>query len=141
MTPEQTKLVQTSFAQVAPIADTAAAIFYDRLFELDPPLRRLFPEDLREQRVKLVAMLATAVNNLQQWETVSPRVQELGRRHVAYGVKPDDYETVGAALIGTLETGLGEAFTPAVREAWIACYATISAEMKQAAAQSETVKA
>jgi nitric oxide dioxygenase len=141
VTPEQTKLVQTSFAQVAPIADTAAAIFYDRLFELDPPLRRLFPEDLREQRVKLVAMLATAVNNLQQWETVSPRVKELGRRHVAYGVKPSDYETVGAALIGTLETGLGEAFTPAVREAWIACYATIAAEMKQAAAQSETIKA
>jgi hemoglobin-like flavoprotein len=141
MTPEQTILVQSSFAQVAPIADTAAALFYNRLFELKPSLRGLFGEDLREQQTKLMAMLTTAVNNLHQWDAVSPHVKQLGRRHVAYGVKPADYDTVGAALIDTLEKGLGETFTPSVREAWVACYTAIAAEMQQAAEQAETVKA
>lgn len=141
MTPEQTGLVQTSFAQVAPIADMAATLFYDRLFELKPTLRDLFSEDLREQRRKLMAMLTTAVSNLHQWDAISPQVKQLGRRHVAYGVKPADYDTVGAALIETLEKGLGEAFTPPVREAWTACYTTIAAEMRNAAEQVEPVKA
>ena len=140
MTSEQTTLVQTSFAQVAPIADTAATLFYDRLFELNPSLRGLFDEDLREQRIKLMAMLTTAVNNLQQWDAVAPRVKQLGLRHVGYGVKPADYDTVGTALIDTLEKGLGDAFTPPVRDAWIACYTTIAAEM-QAVEPAETVKA
>jgi hemoglobin-like flavoprotein len=140
MTSEQTALVQTSFAQVAPIADTAATLFYDRLFELNPSLRGLFDEDLREQRIKLMAMLTTAVNNLQQWDAVAPRVKQLGLRHVGYGVKPADYDTVGTALIDTLEKGLGDAFTPPVRDAWIACYTTIAAEM-QAVEPAETVKA
>ena len=139
MTSEQTTLVQTSFAKVAPIADTAATLFYDRLFELNPSLRGLFNEDLREQRMKLMAMLTTAVNNLPQWEAVAPHVKQLGLRHVGYGVKPADYDTVGIALIDTLEKGLGEAFTPPVRDAWIACYTTIVAEM-QAVELAETVK-
>lgn len=140
MTSEQTSLVQASFAQVAPIADTAATLFYDRLFELNPSLRGLFSEDLREQRIKLMAMLTTAVNNLHQWETVAPHVKQLGWRHVSYGVKSADYDTVGTALIDTLEKGLGEAFTPPVRDAWIACYTTIAADM-QAVEQAKTVKA
>jgi hemoglobin-like flavoprotein len=130
MTSEQTTLVQTSFAKVAPIADAAATLFYDRLFELNPSLRGLFNDDLREQRIKLMAMLTTAVNNLHQWETLAPDVKRLGLRHVGYGVKPRDYDTVGAALIDTLQKGLGEAFTPPVRDAWIACYTTIAAEMQ-----------
>jgi len=139
MTLEQTTLVQTSFAQVRPIADTAATLFYDRLFELNPSLRGLFKEDLREQRKKLMAMLATAVDNLHQWDTVAPHVKQLGLRHVGYGVKPADYDTVGSALIDTLEKGLGEAFTPPVRDAWLACYTTIVAEMQ--AVEAETIKA
>ena len=139
MTSEQTTLVQTSFAQVAPIADTAATLFYDRLFELNPSLRGLFSEDLREQRMKLMAMLTTVVNNLHQWHAVAPHVKQLGLRHVGYGVKPADYDTVGSALIDTLEKGLGEAFTPPVRDAWLACYATIVAEMR--AVETETIKA
>jgi len=138
MTSEQTTLVQTSFAQVAPIADTAATLFYDRLFELNPSLRGLFKEDLREQRKKLMAMLATAVDNLHQWDAVAPHVKQLGLRHVGYGVKPADYDTVGSALIDTLEKGLGEAFTPPVRDAWLACYTTIVAEMR--AFETETIK-
>ena len=139
MTSEQTTLVQTSFAKVAPIADTAATLFYDRLFELNPSLRGLFDEDLREQRMKLMAMLTTAVNNLSQWDAVAPHVKQLGLRHVGYGVKPADYDTVGIALIDTLEKGLAEAFTPPVRDAWIACYTKIVAEM-QAVKLAETVK-
>ena len=141
MTPEQTKLVQTSFAHVVPIADTAANLFYDKLFEIDPSLRRLFSDDMADQKKKLVAMLATAVNNLHQWDTVSPAVKQLGQRHVGYGAKPEDYDKVGQALIGTLEAGLGDAFTPPVREAWTACYTTIAADMLEAAETSETVKA
>ena len=139
MTPEQTTLMQTSLTQVAPVAETAATLNYDRLFELNPSLRGLFREDLREQRMKLMAMLTTAVNNLHQWHAVAPHVKQLGMRHVGYGVKPVDYDTVGSALIDTLEKGLGEAFTPPVRDAWLACYTTIVAEMR--AVETETIKA
>lgn len=134
MTPEQQVTVRTSFAKVAPIADVAATLFYEDLFERDPRLRPLFKEDMTEQRQKLMAMLGTAVANLRNWEKVQAAVQALGRRHVEYGVKPADYDTVGAALIATLEKGLGHDFTPEVREAWLACYAAIRAEMLGAAA-------
>lgn len=92
-----------------PVSDTAATIFYDRLFELDPSLRVLFASDLTEQRRKLMAMLATAVSNLHHLERVLPQIQQLGRQHLAYGVTPASYDTVGTALISALETGLGEA--------------------------------
>ena len=140
MNSDQITLVQSSFAQVAPIADTAATLFYDRLFEIDPPLRRLFNNDLKEQRMKLVAMLATAVNGLNQWATVSSQIQRLGQRHIAYGVKSKDYDTVGQALIGALEAGLGDAFTSPVRDAWIACYTAIAKEMMQGAEKTEAVR-
>lgn len=133
MTPEQQILVQTSFAKVAPIADQAATLFYDDLFQRNPRLRSLFKEDMTEQRRKLMSMLGTAVANLRQWEQIALAVQTLGQRHVAYGVAPEDYATVGAALIATLEKGLGDAFTDNVREAWTACYAAIVAEMARGA--------
>jgi hemoglobin-like flavoprotein len=129
MTPEQQTLVRSSFAKVAPIADTAAILFYEELFRLDPGLRPLFKEDLTEQRKKLMAMLTTAVLNLGEWEKISAAVKALGRRHVSYGVKPADYQTVGAALIATLEKGLGADFTPEVRAAWLACISTVAGEM------------
>jgi hemoglobin-like flavoprotein len=121
--------VQTSFAKVAPIADMAATLFYEDLFQRNPRLRALFKDDLTEQRQKLMSMLGTAVANLRQWEKIAAAVQALGRRHVAYGVEPADYDTVGAALIATLEKGLGNDFTQEVRKAWIACYAAIVADM------------
>jgi hemoglobin-like flavoprotein len=129
MTPEQQTLVRNSFAKVAPIADTAAALFYDELFKRDPALRSLFKPDMTEQRQKLMAMLATAVANLGEWEKISAAVAALGRRHVGYGVKPADYQTVGAALIATLEKGLGADFTPEVRAAWLACINQVAGEM------------
>jgi hemoglobin-like flavoprotein len=91
MTPEQVKLVQDSFSKVAPIADTAATLFYNRLFTIAPELRSLFPDDLTEQKKKLMQMIATAVGNLHQVEKILPAVENLGRRHVAYGVTAKHY--------------------------------------------------
>jgi hemoglobin-like flavoprotein len=134
MTPDQVKLVQESFAKVVPIAEKAADLFYDRLFVIAPELRALFPEELKSQKTKLMQMLATAVNNLHQVEKIVPAVQDLGKRHARYGVTDTHYEPVGAALLWTLEQGLGPAFTPSTREAWTATYATVASVMKDAAA-------
>ena len=135
MTPEQVKLVQQSFAKVAPIADQAADLFYDRLFESAPGVRPLFPDDMTVQKQKLMQMLTTAVANLHRVEEILPVLEDLGRKHVGYGTKPTHYDTVGEALLWTLEQGLGDAFTPPVQEAWTATYATIAGVMKAAAAE------
>ena len=133
MTPNQIKLVQTSFAQVAPIAATAADLFYGRLFEIAPQVRAMFPDDLGEQKKKLMAMLGTAVAGLSRLETLMPAVQALGRRHAGYGVKAQHYASVGSALLWTLEKGLGEAFTPEVKDAWATTYIVLSTTMMNAA--------
>jgi len=130
MTPEQVTMVQESFKKVVPIAGTAADLFYDRLFEIAPEVRRLFPDDLREQKKKLIAMLATAVTNLHQVDKIIPAVENLARRHHAYGVKPEHYQPVGAALLWTLEQGLGAEFTPALKAAWTATYLTLAGVMQ-----------
>ncbi len=136
MTPIQIELVKSSWAKVAPIADDAAALFYGRLFELDPELKSLFKSDMKEQGRKLMAMLNTAVNSLDKVETIVPAVQDMGRRHVDYGVKDQDYDTVGAALLWTLEQGLGEGFTEEVKAAWVDTYTLVATTMKAAAAQA-----
>jgi hemoglobin-like flavoprotein len=129
----QKALVQTSFAQVRPIADAAAALFYRRLFELDPKLRPLFKGDMEEQGRKLMEMLGLAVKGLDRPETLLPALAALGRRHASYGVNERDYETVGAALIWTLEQGLGSSFTPDIREAWSALYRFVADTMREGA--------
>jgi hemoglobin-like flavoprotein len=134
MTPENQALVRDSFAKVVPIAPQAAALFYDRLFRLDPSLKPLFKGDMQEQGRKLMAMIGTAVANLDRLETVVPAVQALGRRHATYGVRPESYDTVAAALLWTLGQGLGEAFTPAVEAAWTETYTILATVMKDAAA-------
>jgi hemoglobin-like flavoprotein len=133
MTPNQIKLVQASFAQVAPIAATAADLFYGRLFEIAPQVRSMFPEDLSEQKKKLMAMLGTAVAGLSHIDTLMPAVRALGRRHAGYGVKAQHYAPVGSALLWTLEKGLGEAFTPEVKDAWATTYIILSTTMMDAA--------
>ena len=132
MTPEIRQHVQSSFAAVAPIADQAAELFYGRLFETAPELRPLFKGDLKEQGRKLMKMLALAVNGLNDLDRLVPVVEELGRRHTGYGVKPADYTAVGNALLWTLEKGLGEKFTPDVRAAWAAVYELLSSVMIKA---------
>ena len=134
MIPEQVKLVQESFSKVVPIADRAADLFYDRLFETTPAVRPMFPEDLTTQKQKLMQMLSIAVNNLHQIETILPAVEELGRRHVAYGAEPEHYDTVGETLLWTLEQGLGDGFDSEVEAAWTAAYGVIAGAMKSAAA-------
>ncbi len=134
MTAEQKLLVQTTFAKVVPIADTAAALFYGRLFEIDPALRPLFKGDLVEQGRKLMRMIGVAVNGLDRLDQIVPAVQQLGVRHVAYGVKDEHYATVAVALLWTLEQGLGADFTPEVRSAWTAAYTLLAETMKTAAA-------
>ncbi|MHB9118209.1 MAG: globin family protein [Burkholderiales bacterium] len=135
MTPAQIDLVKTTWAQVVPINETAAALFYGRLFELDPALKPLFKGDMVEQGRKLMAMINTAVNALDRLDAVVPAIQDMGRRHVAYGVKEQHYDTVGAALLWTLEKGLGAAFTPDAKDAWAAVYGLLAGTMKQAAAE------
>ncbi len=134
MTPTQVGLIRESWAAVEPIADTAAGLFYGRLFELDPALERLFRRtDMDRQRKVLMQTLTVVVKTLDRVEDLLPAVEALGRRHAGYGVREAHYATVGAALLWTLEQGLGEAFTPAVREAWAAAYGTLASVMIEAA--------
>lgn len=135
MNAQQKYLVQSSFEKVAPIAETAAALFYGRLFELDPSLRAMFTTDLKEQGRKLMHMLTLAVRGLDRLDELVPAVQGLGRRHAHYGVQPEHYDTVASALLWTLDKGLGEAFTPEVKEAWVAVYTLLATTMQSAAAE------
>ena len=136
MTPQQVTLVTTSWEKVKPISETAAELFYGKLFELDPSLKPLFKGDMKDQGRKLMAMINTAVNGLKNLDAIVPAVQELGRRHVGYGVKDEHYDTVAAALLWTLEQGLGDAFTPDVKQAWTETYVLLATTMKNAAASA-----
>jgi nitric oxide dioxygenase len=129
MTPDQVKLVQESFAKVVPISEQAAILFYDRLFEIAPSVKPMFPTDMAEQRKKLMATLAVVVNGLSNLESILPAASALAKRHVSYGAKPAHYPVVGAALLWTLEKGLGDAWTPEVAGAWTAAYGTLSGYM------------
>jgi hemoglobin-like flavoprotein len=129
MTSEQVALVQQSFAKVAPISDAAAVMFYDRLFEVAPAVRAMFPADMTEQRKKLMGTLAVVVNGLSNLESILPAASALARRHVAYGAKPEHYPVVGATLLWTLEQGLGEAWTAELAAAWTVAYTTLSGYM------------
>jgi hemoglobin-like flavoprotein len=135
MTPTEKDLVQSTWAKVVPIADQAAALFYNRLFEIDPTLRPLFTTDIGEQGKKLMQMITVCVNGLDTIDELVPAVRELGRRHAAYGVTEAHYQTVAGALLWTLEQGLGPAFTPDVKAAWTTVY-TVLATTMQAGAKS-----
>ncbi|MAT50489.1 MAG: hemin receptor [Porticoccaceae bacterium] len=133
MNEETIVTVQSTFSKVAPISEQAAALFYGRLFELDPSLKPLFKGDMREQGIKLMKMLAIAVNSLRDPDTLIPAVENLGVRHIDYGVEDSHYDTVGAALLWTLGQGLGDDFTPDVEAAWTEVYGTLASVMKTAA--------
>jgi nitric oxide dioxygenase len=141
MTPEQVTLVQQSFSKVAPISEQAAVLFYDRLFEVAPSVRAMFPNDMTEQRKKLMATLAVVVGGLTNLEAVLPAASALAKRHVGYGAKPEHYPVVGGALLWTLEKGLGEAWTPEVAAAWTEAYGTLSGYMiSEAYGQSQAAE-
>jgi hemoglobin-like flavoprotein len=128
----QQELVRTSFARLAVMPEVAAALFYERLFEANPDFRALFKNDMRVQGLKLMTTLAMVVYNLPEPGKVSPVIRDLAVRHVGYGVRLADYDTLAEALLWTLEQALGKAFTPAVRQAWTACYDELAGEMKAA---------
>ena len=136
MTPEQIKLVQSSFDIVKTNAEQAAQLFYNRLFDLNPNLRSMFNGSMVEQGRKLMSVLATAVASLNNLEKIVPVVQDLGKRHHHYGVTHQDYDTVGQALIWTLEQGLGDKFDSATKAAWLEVYGILSGVMKEAASKA-----
>ena len=133
MTPEQIELVKSTWKMVLPIADTAADLFYGKLFELDPSVRSLFENDLTKQKKALMAMIGNAVASLHRIETIVPVIQQLGKRHAGYGVTEEHYGTVATALLWTLEQGLGEAWTPQAKAAWTETYVVLSSAMIEAA--------
>jgi hemoglobin-like flavoprotein len=136
VTPRQETLIRESWAQVAPIADTAATIFYDRLFELDPSLRSMFSRtDMASQRRNLMQTLGVVVASVDRLDKIVPAVEALGRRHAGYGVQAAHFETVGQALLDTLGIGLGEGFTAEVRDAWATAYGILAGAMQSASAE------
>ena len=139
MDTQQKDLVIATWEQVKPIADEAATIFYDRLFERDSRLRALFPPDLTEQRQKLMTTLGLAIASMDRLDELRPTLQALGRKHVEYGVQPIDYVTAGNALLWTLEQGLKDAFTPEVREAWAVLWETLAREMLHGAEDKTSI--
>lgn len=122
----QKQLVQQTLRQIAPLAETASALFYMRLFELDPSLRAVFTPDLQVQSRKLLSMIAYNRDGLEYSETLILSLTQLGRRFAENGLIPSDYETIGNALLWTLARGLGAAFTAEVREAWEVVYGLLS---------------
>jgi hemoglobin-like flavoprotein len=133
MTPAQKDLVQGTWALVVPIADTATAMFYDRLFEIDPGSKELFQKtNLAEQRLKLLQVLSVAIAGLDDLHRLIPIVEELGRRHAKYGVRDEHYDSVGAALLWTLQQGLGAAWNSETAAAWTEVYAVLSSVMRRA---------
>ena len=130
----QQALVRATFARIAPISDQAGTKLYENMFAIDPDLRRLFKIDIETQGKKIMAVIKTAIDNLDRLDEILPTVRELGRRHVGYGVKDRDYDTGGVALMETLAAALGDDFTPAARDAWAVCYRALTGEMRAAAA-------
>ena len=134
MTPEQKTVVKQTWTEVVPMADAAAGLFYDRLFAIDPTTRPLFhPERMPEQRRKLVQALAAVVDGLDDLGAILPSVEDLGRRHAGYGVTEAHYQSVGAALLWTLEQGLGPAWTTQAAAGWTEAYGLVSGAMRSAA--------
>ena len=132
MDTKQIELVQASFEVVRPMANQAAEIFYRRLFEIAPQYRAMFKHDMSKQGAMLMSTLGLAVGSLKNLETILPAVRSLGQRHAAYGVKPEDYQPVAEAFLWTLESAFGDAFTPELKEAWVAAFTTLATVMIEA---------
>ncbi len=141
MKPETQRLVRESWAQFQPVAERLAPYFYQRLFELDPEARRLFAHtDMEAQGRKVMQMFGEIARILDQPGALVAEVADLGRRHVHYGVQDHQYDSVGTALIWTLEYGLGPAFSAEVRDAWTEAYLLVAAVLRRAAAQAHDAR-
>jgi hemoglobin-like flavoprotein len=130
---ETERLVRESWARFEPVAVQSARFFYDKLFELDPEAERLFANtEWEKQNRKVMEMFAEIVRMLDRPKELVTEVADLGRRHVHYGVHESQYDSVGTALLWTLEQGLGEHFTPEIRDAWTEAYQLVSAIARRA---------
>src|SRR5512138_1569676 len=136
MTPDQVALVQATYDKIAPIHVTAGALFYRRLFELNPELRPLFHHDIMAQSRKLMDMIELVVEHLGEFESLQPRLQALALAHIGYGARDEDYDTIGTALIWAIRQGLEDQFTPADEAAWLAAYGMLADAMKARAASA-----
>lgn len=137
MTPDQKDILRDTWQSVTPIADQAAQLFYDRLFKIDPDTRPLFAHTaMPEQRARLMETIGLVIDKLDELDGLVPTIEALGRRHAGYGVTDAHYVSVGAALLWTLEKGLGDAWTPAAAEAWGAAYTLLADTMRRAAAET-----
>lgn len=134
MTLRQKQIVSESFPLIREIAVPVALLFYGRLFDLDPSLRRLFKIDMKEQSKKLVATLDALVEGIDDWERIVPVLRELGQRHVAYGVKEHHYNTLCSALVWAFGQALQPGFDDEVRAAWTAVIQAVNEQMKIGAA-------
>jgi len=139
MKPEQIEQVQASFTMVEPIADKAAELFYGRLFEIAPEVKPMFKADMSDQGKKLMTMIGVAVRGLNDLEKIVPTVQNLGKKHVAYGVKNEHYPIVAEALLWTLEQGLGDAWNEDLKQSWTEAYMILAGTMQKAAAEVQEV--
>lgn len=135
MTPEQKNLVRESWANILPVKQTVADLFYARLFEQFPEVRDYFDCDMREQGTKLMDMLSMVVDSLDDLEASFTQLRESGQAHAGYGVLPEDYQKVASAFLWTLRQGLGDAYTPEVEQAWIAIYQVVARVMIEGAAE------
>ncbi|HJZ47612.1 MAG TPA: globin domain-containing protein [Roseiflexaceae bacterium] len=136
MTPDQIALVQATFDKIAPIHVTIGALFYRRLFELNPELRPLFHNDMVAQSRKLMDMIALVVDHLSEFESLQPRLRALALAHIGYGARDEHYDTVGVALIWAIRQGLEDQFTPADQAAWLAAYSLLADAVKASAASA-----
>jgi hemoglobin-like flavoprotein len=136
MTSEQIAIVRKTWARIAPVTDRVAALFYERLFELDPGARGLFgTTDLRDHGRKLTQRLAAILDLLDRPDELLTAVGELGRRHAMHGVGWRHYGMAADALFTALECCLGPGFNPDARAAWSLAYWTVARAMQRAAAQ------
>jgi len=141
VTDDQIELVQLSFRQIMRRREAVAEQFYNRLFELDPSLRPLFRGDMTRQRHDLMVTLSVLIGSLRSIDGLVPSIQALARRHVAFGARPEHFQTVGAALVWALSQHLGDAFTNEVESAWLAVYDTLASTMQSAMDEPELKRA
>ena len=139
MTKEEIILIKRTwklFREINPVV--VGDTFYSKLFLDNPSVRKMFPKEMNQQYQKLIDMLSTVVGRLDNLEDLSGDIAAMAQRHVAYGVKPAQYQKVGEALLWTLEQGLGKDFTTEVKEAWTKCYTTLSDAMIAASSEATT---
>lgn len=132
MKPDTLQTLQASFLRLASDRTASSQLFYQRLFELEPDLRKLFRDDLAAQQQKLMTALVQIMRSIDQPDAFAASVQGMAQRHLVYGARPEHFEAFGQAMLWTLETYLGDDFTADVRQAWQQTCAKVVRQMTDA---------